>query len=174
MTIKEGTLLPDGGLVAGPALAVSKPLFRLLLPGFPKLKPPELDLSPPPNRLPPVATPLPNAPNKGGPDVAFGAEKGFGFDEAGVPLLCPKRVPVVVEVLVDGWPNILLVLPLVACWLKENGVDFGGSDIIMRIVTVSQTKLRKLICKVPQRNADQKNLGVKLQETREGVKQARQ
>lgn len=80
-----------------------KPPLRLLPAGFgPKLNPPELGLSPLPNRLPAVVPPLPNIPNEEAPDVVGIVEKGLGFDEAGALLVCPKMLPVVVEVLDDG------------------------------------------------------------------------
>lgn len=97
---KEGTLLLD---VADPVLLVSRLLLRVLLAGFgAKLNPPELDLSPPRNRPPPVVTPVPNPPKGDVPDEVGIMGKGLEFDEAEVPLFCPKRVPVVVEVLDDG------------------------------------------------------------------------
>lgn len=101
MKPKEGALLLDGWLVAGPALSESKLWFILLLAG-PKLSPPELVLPPPPNRLLPVVAPPPNTPNGDVLDVVGTVEKILGFDEAGAPLVCPKGLPVVVEVLGDG------------------------------------------------------------------------
>ena len=102
-----------------------KPPLRGLLPGaWPKLNPAEVEL-------------FPNAEEPNGDAVIVGAAKGLAVVEAGVPLLVPKRLPEVVEVLDDGWPKILvLVLPPLTGWPKEN---FGGSDIVAALSLKTET-----------------------------------
>lgn len=88
-----------------------KPPPRGLLPGaWPKLNPAEVEL-------------FPNAEEPNGDAIVVGAAKGLAAVEAEVPVLVPKRLPEVVEVLEGGWPKRLVLTG----WPKEN---FGGSDIV--------------------------------------------